>query len=209
MNLFPRKPVDTLTEWADAAAYAANGYAVLPLEKSWASVEPHPAVDALTHEAPMGQSHAWGLDAPVHGADEFTVAIQAGRLPREGAWSITECRASWLCCVKLAPMSKRQMRDALPLLAGSLIRTDTRNGHMLAVFRAGTVADPRDFGFDARTTHAEATGIACFLPRAPWLTWRDGCSPATVRRDELRPLTWDDAQDLFHAVDEVTRERAA
>ncbi|HWS61984.1 MAG TPA: hypothetical protein VN325_04450 [Steroidobacteraceae bacterium] len=66
--------------------------------------------------------------------------------------------------------------------------------------------DPRDFGLFA----ADATGTACFVPRAPWLTWHEGRSPATVRRDELTAIEgFDHARELVRAIEAAVGERAA
>ena len=189
---------------------AADGFAVLPIERDWCEREPNPYIDVLSYEAPMGGGHAWGLGAPTK-PEDYAVTLQGGRLPREGASSATECRDSWLCVFKIAPVSKRMLADIAPLLAGSLQGTDTRTGATLAVFRAGDmVSDPRELEFAGRATHVEATGTATYLPRAPWLYWRGDRSPAVVPRGELAAiLDSEHARDLVRAINDVLSARAA
>lgn len=202
-----RKPVlDPLHDWADAELYRANSYACIPVEREWASREPNGYSDPLTYESPQHGRHAWGLGEPV-GADQFTISIQAGRLPRLGSWGIDQCRAKWLCLLKLPVLNKRQWRNVAPLLTGALIRTYARTGLGLAVFKAhATVHDPRDFSMLTR----EATGVGCFLPTAPWLNWHEGRSPLTVHRDELPSINgFGHARDLAREIAEaVDGERA-
>jgi hypothetical protein len=211
MALFTRKP-EPLTPYADAPLYTAQGYAVLPVERYYAERGPSTPCDPHSWEQPHGGGGwAWGLPAPLD-PENWVTGLQAGILPRtggrdSGGLSSTEATATWLAVVRVTGAGKRGAKHVESIVGDApIIRTDVVSGDLLMPYRAA-VSDPREYGF--RVGLVTCYGNEVFLASGPRFTWKDGRSPATVRRDELPSLNWTQARDLVDSIVSVLSKAAA
>jgi hypothetical protein len=206
MGLFTRKPAEQFVPYADAAVYAAQGYAVLPVERyyvergpSWAQPE--------AYEAPNGGGWGWGLPTPPD-SHNWVTSIQCGILPRLGAKGLDECKATWVPVVRVAGAGKRVAKDIAAMVGDAIVRLDVENGDVLVAYRAArNVADPREY--DVRRHRVTCYANGAFLVASPRHVWLDDRSPATVARADLPTLDWSGARDIVATLDSLLSKAAA
>jgi hypothetical protein len=188
-----KKPLEEFTPWQSSPVVEANGFCVLPVERTAAERGPHPAVPG-GNEKPQGGSFAWGLPSPAT-PDNWVCAVLAGVLPREGGKTLAEAKATWVSVLRVDGVSKRQAREVQAIIGEVPTRIDVVNGDLLVPYSLpAEISDPRCYGLRAGNVSC-LSGPASFLVSGPRWKWEHG-SPLTTHRDQLPELTWQGAHDL-------------
>jgi hypothetical protein len=223
-----RKPEPPPVTWADAPAYTAMGYEVLPIEAR--QVEDG-------HEVPFGGGWAWGLgEVPESAHASTAVGILCGRQPR-GNVGLDDVAARWVVALRIKIHSNKKLSQEIERLVRprlhwsdeatarhAPVRLTPHSRELLMVFRFEG-ADPRSLyslstrPFDApgdrpyadyNVVSLEASG-QCFVADGivggkPY-TWRDGLSLRAVHRNDLPIMTTDDAHEMYEAIETLLQER--